>query len=135
METGRWSSSTSRPRNLVSDTSEPQMSRRITSVSEAQHRLASAIQEKHATIIGPEHWPAALGYAPWVEEVWMNYLSNAIKYGGTPPRIEIGATPGSDNRVRFWISDNGKGLTAAQQARLFVPFTRLEQGERVMAWG
>ncbi len=24
-------------------------------VSEAQHRLASAIQEKHATIIGPEH--------------------------------------------------------------------------------
>jgi len=69
-----------------------------------------------------------LGYAPWVEEVWMNYLSNAIKYGGAPPRIEIGATPGSDNWVRFWIKDNGKGLTAAQQARLFVPFTRLEQG-------
>ncbi len=95
-------------------------------VSEARHRLASAIREKNATIIGPEHWPAALGYAPWVEEVWTNYLSNAIKYGGAPPRIEIGATPGSDNMVRFWIKDNGKGLTTAQQARLFVPFTRLD---------
>jgi len=26
-----------------------------------------------------------------VEEVWMNYLSNALKYGGRPPRLTLGA--------------------------------------------
>jgi signal transduction histidine kinase len=29
--------------------------------------------------------------------------------------------------IRFWVRDNGLGLTAAEQARLFTPFTRLEQ--------
>jgi signal transduction histidine kinase len=27
--------------------------------------------------------------------------------------------------VRFWIRDNGPGLTSDDQSRLFVPFTRL----------
>lgn len=27
----------------------------------------------------------------------------------------------------FWIRDNGPGLSAEEQARLFTPFTRLEQ--------
>jgi len=34
--------------------------------------------------------PTAIGYAPWVEEVWVNYLSNALKYGGAPPLVEVG---------------------------------------------
>jgi hypothetical protein len=25
----------------------------------------------------PRKWPSALGYAPWIEEVWVNYLTNA----------------------------------------------------------
>jgi GAF domain-containing protein len=58
-------------------------------VAAAQHRLASAIEERGAEIILPETWPMALGYGPWVEEVWANYLSNAIKYGGQPPHVEL----------------------------------------------
>jgi two-component system sensor histidine kinase/response regulator len=34
--------------------------------------------------------------------------------------------------VRFWVRDNGPGLTPEQQARLFAPFTRLD---RVRAQG
>jgi two-component system, sensor histidine kinase and response regulator len=59
--------------------------------------------------------------------VWINYLSNGCKYGGQPPELELGADVLLDGQVRFWVQDNGRGLAAEEQARLFVPFTRLEQ--------
>jgi signal transduction histidine kinase len=60
-----------------------------------------------------------------VEEIWFNYLTNALKYGGNPPVIRIGsATEG--NGIKFWITDNGAGLSEAQQQELFKSFTRLE---------
>jgi len=96
-------------------------------VAEAQRRLTYLIEEHQAEIILPESWPVALGYGPWVEEVWANYLSNAIQYGGRPPRVELGATVQADGRVCFWVRDNGPGLTPEEQARLFTPFTRLDQ--------
>jgi len=96
-------------------------------VAEAQRRLMGMIEKHRAEIVLPESWPAALGYGPWVEEVWANYLSNAIKYGGQPPHVELGATSQPDGTVRFWVRDNGPGLTPKEQARLFTPFTRLDQ--------
>ncbi len=101
-------------------------------IAEACERLEMLIKEHRAEIIVPSHWPTALGYALWVEEVWANYLSNAIKYGGRPeedipPRVEVGAHPISDGEVRFWVRDNGRGLTPDEQARLFTPFTRIGQ--------
>ena len=96
-------------------------------VADAQQRLAHIIEKHQAEIILPDTWPAALGYGPWVEEMWVNYLSNAIKYGGQPPRVELGATAQSGGRVCFWVRDNGPGLTPEAQSRLFIPFTRLDQ--------
>ena len=96
-------------------------------VKQARERLATVITEYQAEIIEPEAWPAALGYAPWVEEVWANYISNGIKYGGRPPRLVLGATPQNDGSIRFWIHDNGQGLTPKAQATLFTEFTRLNE--------
>jgi PAS domain S-box-containing protein len=96
-------------------------------VTEARERLADMIEQFQAEIMVPAWWPPALGYAPWIEQVWINYLSNAIKYGGRPPYVELGATPEPDGSVRFWVKDNGPGLTREEQARLFTPFTRLDQ--------
>jgi len=96
-------------------------------VAEAMQRLADMIEEHQAEVISPETWPVAWGYGPWVEEVWVNYLSNALKYGGRPPRVELGATAQPNGTVRFWVRDDGPGLTPEEQARLFTPFTRLEQ--------
>ncbi|MBN1310630.1 MAG: PAS domain S-box protein [Anaerolineae bacterium] len=95
-------------------------------VEEAQRRLAFMIRNTQAEIISPARWPQAIGYAPWVEEVWINYLSNAIKYGGQPLRVELGANQQGEC-VCFWVHDNGQGLTSEQQARLFKPFERLGQ--------
>ena len=96
-------------------------------VTLAQKRLADQISQQQAEIILPAGWPAAQGHGPWIEEVWVNYLSNAIKYGGRPPRIELGATRQADGMARFWVGDNGDGLTSDDQSRLFTPFTRLDQ--------
>jgi signal transduction histidine kinase len=123
-------------------------------VAEAQLRLADQIAETQAEIIllDAPAWPVALGYGPWVEEVWVNYLSNGLKYGGQPPRLELGATieqssseisparPGEGKisevfpsvsipLVRFWVRDNGPGLSPEEQSRLFTPFARLDQLE------
>jgi signal transduction histidine kinase len=96
-------------------------------VAEAQKRLAYMIQEHQAEITLPNTWPEASGYAPWVEEVWANYISNALKYGGRPPWMELGGEKQPNGFVRFWVRDNGQGLTPEEQAQLFTPFMRLDQ--------
>ena len=95
-----------------------------------KNRLFLLIKEFGGHIDLPESWPLALGYAPWVEEVWANYISNGIKYGGQPPHLELGATPQNDGMIRFWIKDNGKGLSPEEQKKLFIPFTRLHRKQR-----
>jgi PAS domain S-box-containing protein len=95
-------------------------------VESALERLSFMAREYEPVVVRPPSWPVALGYAPWVEEVWANYLSNALKYGGRPPRLELGGDT-TDGSVRFWVKDNGPGLTTEQRAKLFTPFTRLHQ--------
>jgi signal transduction histidine kinase len=128
-------------------------------VNEARARLERMLTDTGAILILPKKWPATVGYAPWVEEIWVNYLSNALKYSGSPPRVELGweiekvqipqqeaknvhpppgihdqendtwilASPFRQMFVRFWVQDNGPGLTLEQQTRLFTQFTRLHQ--------
>jgi signal transduction histidine kinase len=96
-------------------------------LARVQERLAFMLEEHQAEINLPESWPVPVGYGPWVEEVWINYLSNAIKYGGRSPKLDLGAAAQTDGTVRFWVSDSGPGLTTEEQARLFKPFTRVDQ--------
>jgi two-component system sensor histidine kinase/response regulator len=103
-------------------------------IDAAQKRLISPARDSQAEIVGPERWPVALGYAPWVEEVWVNYLSNALKYGGSTPVVELGATVQPDARVCFWVRDNGAGIPPEKQAMLFTEFTQLN-GVRMQGYG
>ncbi len=90
-------------------------------------RLSYMIKELQAQIVLPEFWPDAIGYAPWIEEVWANYLSNALKHGGRPPYVELGASVQPNNMIRFWARDNGPGLPTKAQAGLFTPFNRINR--------
>ena len=96
---------------------------------EAMGRLRFMINQYSATIeiANEEHIPVGLGYAPWVEQVWINYISNAMKYGGTPPWVQVGAEMTGDGRVRYYVRDNGKGISVDKLDRLFIPFERLEK--------
>ncbi len=94
-----------------------------------QNPLSQMIEEYQAKIELPDSWPMAYGYIPWVEEVWINYISNGLKYGGRPPHLRLGATiTEPPEQVCFWIQDNGCGLSAEEQVLLFTPFTRLHKG-------
>jgi PAS domain S-box-containing protein len=94
-------------------------------VMQVQERLANMAKQYDAEIIVPTQWPTAIGFAPWVAEIWTNYISNAIKYGGTPPRIELGAAPADNQMVRFWVRDNGAGIPDDKLHLLFDKFNRL----------
>lgn len=96
-------------------------------LNEVQQRLLEDIKENDAELVLPQSWPAARGYAPWLEEVWFNYLSNGIKYGGDPPRLELGVTTELNGMLCFYVRDNGSGITAVEQEELFTPFTKLNQ--------
>ena len=97
-------------------------------VIESLGRVEHLIAQSGAQVGQPAAWPVVLGHGPWVAEIWTNYLSNAVKYGGQPPAIQLGADPVPERAcVRFWVQDNGPGLTPEQQAALFQPFTRVTQ--------
>ncbi|MFC1849490.1 ATP-binding protein [candidate division CSSED10-310 bacterium] len=98
-----------------------------TIVANALLRLTEFIKENHAEIVLPETWPASLGYQPWIEEIWVNLISNAIKYGGQPPRVELGASLQTDGMIRFFVRDNGAGVSPEQKDSLFKPFSKLGQ--------
>lgn len=98
-------------------------------VEQVEQRLAAVIQENQASIKKPESWPIALGHAAWLEEVWVNYIDNAIKYGGKPPKLVLGADHIGKGYIQFWVKDNGPGLSEGEISQLFTPFTQFSKDE------
>lgn len=96
-------------------------------VDEALERLADQIARSEAEIRTPASWPTALGYHPWIVEVWVNYVSNALTYGGKPPVVELGADGPTDGMVRFWVRDNGAGIGAQDRDHIFEPSAHLSK--------
>lgn len=74
----------------------------------------------------PPDFPPLLADEARLEEVFYNLISNAIKYseGGV---IRVGGRVLRDH-VELYVSDQGPGIPAEQQARLFEPFYRVDSG-------
>lgn len=94
-------------------------------IDHCQTRLAHLVDQRGGALAIPDSWPVALGYGPWVEEIWVNYISNAIKYGGRPPQVELGATVRPDGRLRYWVRDNGAGVADEIRSSVFREFPQL----------
>jgi two-component system phosphate regulon sensor histidine kinase PhoR len=54
-----------------------------------------------------------------------NLLSNALKYGGTPPVVRLRARRGYDG-VAIEVSDNGDGIPHVEHRRIFEKFYRID---------
>lgn len=74
-------------------------------------RLSGLIESKGAKIVCGNNWPEVISYPQWIEEVLANYVNNAIRFGGLPPIVEIGATKLEDESVKIFVKDNGKGFS------------------------
>ncbi|HEY5226884.1 MAG TPA: ATP-binding protein, partial [Opitutaceae bacterium] len=66
-----------------------------------------------------------VGDSARVQQIMLNYLTNALKFGNGKP-IEVGAEAGFHDRIRFYVQDHGSGMTQAESATLFTKFNRLE---------
>ncbi len=94
-------------------------------VKEALRQLEKERLSAQATVLMPARWLPAAGHAPWVGQVWLNYLSNAFKYCEPPVELEIGSSKEGPDSVRYWVQDNGNPLAQEERKQLFVPFSRL----------
>ncbi len=82
-------------------------------------RLRFQLNQKEVELTINENIPDCLGYGPWVEEIWFNYISNAIKYGGSPLKIEIGGENTDSGFVKYFVKDNGPGISEDLKATVF----------------
>ena len=85
----------------------------------AVDNLHDIIADREVQLSYPDALPAAMGQSTLLEQVWDNYLTNAIRYGGDPPRISIGAEIQDDGMVRYWVSDNGLGIPPEKNPYVF----------------
>ena len=60
-----------------------------------------------------------------LKQVLLNLLSNAIKYNRVAGEVRVSCVL-EDHSLLVHVADTGPGLSPQQQARLFVPFERLE---------
>jgi len=94
-------------------------------IGRVKDRLEYLVDKYQGKLQLPASWPVVWGYAPWIEKVWENLITNAIKNGGRPPRLELGADRQDSGFVRLWVRDNGPSLSAEQRRNMF---TALEGG-------
>lgn len=60
-----------------------------------------------------------------LDSILENLLDNALKYGGTPPRVNVTVSEGPGGRVRVTVEDQGPGLTQEALQRIFRKFHRV----------
>lgn len=60
-----------------------------------------------------------------LEVIFRNLIDNAIKYAGTPPRVEVTAETTLAHEVVIRVSDNGRGIPHHLRRKIFGRFVRL----------
>jgi signal transduction histidine kinase len=76
--------------------------------------------------------PTVPGDASLLQQVFVNLLSNALKYSRPrdPALIEVDSAPAASGGHVIRVRDNGVGFEPAQAARLFAPFQRLHRDDQ-----
>ena len=64
-----------------------------------------------------------------LREAVLNLIDNAIKYSPAGGQVRLALTP-ADEGWRIEVSDQGPGIPAGMEARVFDTFTRLEGSDR-----
>jgi signal transduction histidine kinase/ActR/RegA family two-component response regulator len=101
--------------------------------------LIEPLAEGRSVTIHPPQISDGSGYVradnQRLKQVMINLLSNAVKYNraGGEVRVTVDAT-GSD-RMRFAVTDTGKGIERESLEKLFTPFERLDAAADVQGTG
>ncbi len=97
-----------------------------TLIAHVKISLSEQIAESNAQIT-QDAMPTVVGDAQQLEQVWQNFISNAIKFrGDKAPQIHLSAT--RDEASKSWVfsvSDHGPGIEPQYFERIWVMFQRL----------
>jgi PAS domain S-box-containing protein len=84
------------------------------------------ISASHAQIDLVPPWPLVLGHAATLRQALVNLIGNAVKFvAGRTPQVRLRAEERPGGIVRVWVEDNGIGVPAEFQERIFHVFQRL----------
>jgi len=99
-------------------------------------QLQSEIKQRKATVVVEQPLDSVLGHASTLRHIFGNLIGNALKFTEpeSPPRIRIFTESGADS-VRVWVEDNGIGIAAEHQGRIFGLFERLHSGPNYSGTG
>lgn len=93
-------------------------------VQEILDTLAFQINQKQVTVdIAP--LPSIIADQVALEQIMSNLLTNALTYlqPDRPGHISVWAEESAD-KITFFVQDNGRGIPAGDQAKIFEPFYR-----------
>ncbi|HEY6084647.1 MAG TPA: ATP-binding protein [Nitrospira sp.] len=81
--------------------------------------------------------PDVSGDPAMLRQVYMNLISNAVKFTATrsEPKIEIGIRPGAPGEVDLFVRDNGVGFDMQYVNKLFGVFQRLHRNDEFEGTG
>lgn len=60
-----------------------------------------------------------------IKQVFLNLISNAVKYNQEYGRIDLNCTLAEDDFIRISVKDTGRGISESNMTQLFEPFNRL----------
>jgi signal transduction histidine kinase len=92
-------------------------------VGEAMEMLAGPIEQSGADVT-VEALPVILGDPRKLRQVFLNLISNALKFAEDIPVVRVSAEV-QGNTAIFAVTDNGIGMDPGQAERIFQPFHRL----------
>jgi PAS domain S-box-containing protein len=93
--------------------------------AEVVSRFGSQTQKHDFVLDFPDDFPAVTGDERRLNQVLYNLVSNAIKYSPDGGRIELSGRTHADY-VTVSVRDEGIGIPAHEQHRIFVKFSRLD---------
>jgi light-regulated signal transduction histidine kinase (bacteriophytochrome) len=104
-------------------------------LSKAVENLAMARAETSAEIVATSPLPTVSGDLSRMVQLFQNLLANAIKFrGDDPPCVEVSAQHSTEGWV-VSVADNGIGMDAQYQDRVFTIFQRLHTREEYPGTG
>jgi PAS domain S-box-containing protein len=95
-------------------------------VADVKNQLEADLRDRNATLVIEGALPAVIGHRATLLQIIGNLVSNGVKFvaPGVPPRVTI-RSEASGDFTRVWIEDNGIGIAAEYQERIFRIFERL----------
>jgi signal transduction histidine kinase len=102
-------------------------------VGEALEMLAGPV-EQSGGVVTVEELPVILGDPRKLRQVFLNLISNALKFAEDIPVVRVSAEV-QGNTAIFAVTDNGIGMDPGQAERIFQPFHRLHGEEEYPGTG